>query len=205
MFIPKATLGVCLGRTARGKTVSSAFINKWWKEWRGILLYILPNPLPFSSLFPCRLPSPTQAFMQFYWFSIPIPPFAEALVACYANSHGLSTTSCPQLCQLYFSIVRVRVCPDVHVVLSIGCKLPGTVSVIPKLPSPQFPGSLCPMYRMVGSSLPFRKLAANKSAGMTQQKRRLRCVWWKEQLFSQRKIKRTQALKSTVSIQGGYC
>lgn len=139
---------------------------------------------------PGRVPSSTlsQAFMQFHWFSIPIPPFASALAACCANSHRLSTTSCPQHCTALHCNHRQGVSWVGHgVSVAIfglyNCEVHHTVS--PTHNFPQLPGSLCPMYRMVGSSLPFRKLPENKSAGMTQQERRPWCIQWKKQLFSQ--------------------
>lgn len=180
----------------QGELSAPPFTNKRLNEWRSIKLYILPKPLPFSSLSPCRLPSSTlsQAFMQFHWFSIPIPPSVQAIAACYANSHRLSTTSCPLHCT---TLCRRQSVSWVWRGVSIASFGPSSCDVRPNckpLPNfPQLPVSLCPMYRMVGSSVPFRKLAENKSAGMTLQERRLWCVQWKETALLAGKITREPA------------
>jgi len=134
---------------------------------------IFPTPpwlLPFSSL-----PVPFTLFH-------PLPGFHAVLLI--QHSHPSLCTDCGRLlCTLTVSqptltrhcttpyrrkgVSRVWCGASVPSFGHNSCEVSRTLSPSPNFP--QLPISLCTMYRMVGSSLPFRKLVESKSAGMTQQ------------------------------------
>lgn len=126
----------------------------------------------------------------------------QAAAACYANSHRLPTTLLPPLRRTVLHCIIGRVCPECDVGVLVASFLskqlwgPPNWKPLPNFTPQNYPMSLslCLMYRMVGSSLPFRKLAENRSAGMTQQERRLWCVEWMQKLFSQRQRQVNQLL-----------
>lgn len=133
-------------------------------ERQGITLYILPSlPLAVTFLFPLPLPftllHPLPGFHAFSLIQHSHPSLCSGSCCLLYKlspflNHLLSTA-------LYHTVWWERVCPECD---GVCRSLPVVTASVRldelKSPSPAFPVfpvSLCPVYRMVGSSLPFKK------------------------------------------------